>query len=78
MLTAKDLFYIGARFGFSSALFLHVKKQNKNYPEETAIQIRLDAFRDSIISEIAFDLDAFSVTLQALEEDIKKLYFRDA
>ena len=77
MSTPTDFFHIGARFGFTSALFLHVKKQNKNYPEETAIQIRLDAFRDSIISEIAFDLDAFSVTLQALEEDIKKLYFRD-
>ena len=72
-----DFFKIGARFGFCSMQFLHVKAQGRNYPEEPAIQFRLDAFRFSVSTEIITDLIAISAALKELEDDINRLYFRD-
>jgi hypothetical protein len=71
-----DYFVIGSTFGFCSALFLFVKAQNKNYPEEVDIQNRLDTFRDSYIANPSANAEAMSEAFQSLEADIKKLYFQ--
>lgn len=72
-----NFFQIGARYGFISALLLHVKNNNPALLlEVTNLQERLDNLRESILSQQLSDINLIRAILIPLQTEIDELYDR--